>query len=78
MKDTVYLIANDEGVLRMTKRPPTLNREEIGVCVRIAVPDSCFRSPLVSVSIDVPADRVITPRIEAEVIPPPPQEPTHD
>lgn len=76
MKDTVYLVANDEGILRMTKRPPTLNREEIGVSVRIAIPDSCFRSPLVSVSIDVPADRVIIPSIEAEVLDPPPQEPT--
>lgn len=67
MKDAVFLVVTRNGVARMTKREPDLGRDEIGVRVKIEVPDNCFRSPILNASINVPEDRVIQPRVELEV-----------
>jgi hypothetical protein len=71
MKDVCYIIADSVGVLRMTKRAPSLGREEIAVKVSISIPDSAFRSPIVSASLDVPEERVVHPDIEMDVEQPP-------
>jgi hypothetical protein len=68
VKDTVHLIANSKGIVRMTKGIPSLRRDEIAVAVRVTIPADCFRSPLLTVNIDVPSDRIIIPTIEAEVL----------
>ena len=68
MKDTCYLIADRYGVKRLTKRPPSLSRNEIGVAVKITIPDSAFRSPFITTSLDVPEDSVIQPIVEMEIV----------
>lgn len=64
MKDKIYLIANASGVVRHTKRYPSMSRDEIAVAVTIAIPDSAFRSPVLSVALDVPDGHVIQPTVE--------------
>jgi hypothetical protein len=64
-----YIVADSDGVCRMTKRPPDLFRSEIAVKMTLQIPDSSFRASTVSVNVDVPEDRVIIPVIEANVEP---------
>lgn len=67
MKDTVYLVTDASGVVRMTKRAPSLYRNEVAVRLTVQVPDSAFRSLEVSAILDVPEDRVILPGVEVDV-----------
>lgn len=67
MKDKVYLVADPYGVLRMTKREPSLNRGEVAVRVTVTVPDGVFKQPIIGVVVDVPEDRVIEPVAEVVV-----------
>lgn len=67
MRDTVYLVLNADGVVRMTKRWPTLAREEVGVQVKVSIPDDSFKSPVVGAKLDIPPDRVIQPELTVEV-----------
>lgn len=66
MKDAVYLVADANGVVRMTKRAPALYRQEVAVKVSVTIPDECFRSWVFVASVEVPDDRVIQPEIEVE------------
>lgn len=67
MKDAVYLVADENGVVRMTKRVPSLYRQEVAVKIAVTIPDGCFRSSVFTASVDVPEDRVIQPHIEVDV-----------
>lgn len=67
MKDEFYLIATRDGMARMTKRQPALGRNEIGVRVRITIPDGAFRSPILTVALDVADAAVLQPEIAMEV-----------
>lgn len=67
MKDTAYIVVTAEGVQRMTKRVPSLAREELAVKVTITVPDASFRPWMVTAALDVPEDRVILPTVDATV-----------
>jgi hypothetical protein len=67
MRDTVYLILDAWAVRRITKRVPDLGRTEVAIKLTVTVPDSCFRSPLMSAEIDAPADRVIEPKCEVTI-----------
>lgn len=67
MRDTAYIVVSPYGIERMTKRPPALAREELGVKVTITVPDGCFAKPFVAVGVDVPEDRVIHPTADVTV-----------
>lgn len=69
MKDTVHLVVNANGVVRMTRRPPSLYRDEVSVRVTITVPDDVFRPITVPVSVDVPSDRVVQPDVTMTVDP---------
>ena len=69
MKDKVYLVVSGEGVQRMTKRPPSLYREEVAISISVSVPDAAFRPSMVAVNLDVPEDRVIQPTADVEVLP---------
>lgn len=71
MKDRIYLVANCSGVVRMTKRPPSLHREEVAISVSVSIPDGVFRHPIIAVTLDVPEDRVIQPTADLEVLAPP-------
>lgn len=68
MKDVCYLVADSVGVVRMTKRAPVLGRREIGVMVRVTIPDSAFKAPYVQATLNVPEDSVIQPVVEMEVV----------
>lgn len=74
MKDEIYIVLNASGAARMTKRPPYLERSEIAVRVRIAVPDSAFRSPIIAVDLNVPDTAIAQPMIELEAVDMPPVE----
>lgn len=67
MKQKIYLIADVDGIQRMTKRPPTLARHEIGVAVTITMPDSAFRSPMLAAQVEVADEAIIKPDPEIEV-----------
>lgn len=66
MKDVVYVVLGAEGARRMTKRWPTLARDEIGVKVTITAPDNAFRSPVLAVALDVQDTHVIQPIVTIE------------
>lgn len=63
MKDTIYLIADVNGVTRMTKRAPGLHRNEVAVRVTVTIPASAFRSSVFGATLDVPEDRLVQPDI---------------
>lgn len=71
MKDKVYLVISSDGVQRMTKRAPSLYRDEVAISISVSVPDSAFRSNVVAVTLEVPEDRVIQPTADVEVLSPP-------
>ena len=65
--DDCYIVMNDCGIQRMTKRPGKLARGEISVRVRLSVPESCFEEPAIMADIDVPEEAVRRPVVEVEV-----------
>lgn len=67
MKTKVFLIATRKGVMRLTKTPPRLSRDEIGVSLTITIPDEAFRSPLISATLDVAEGSVMQPEIIVEM-----------
>ncbi len=68
MKAELFLAVTKSGSIRMTRRNPSLARDEVGVRVKLAIPDTSFRAPIVEVNVDVPEDRIILPAVEAEVL----------
>lgn len=64
MKAKVYLVASRSGVLRMTKNPPDLFRGELAVALSVTIPDTAFREPILSATMEVPESAVIHPTIE--------------
>jgi hypothetical protein len=69
MKTTVYIVANRQGVARLTKRAPFLDRGELGVAVKLSIPDECFKNPLLTVELDVPEGHVMQPTVTLETMP---------
>lgn len=70
MKDVAYLIVTKDGISRLTKRWPTLARQEVAIQIHVTVPDNVFRSPVLRADFEVPEDRVIQPEIQVEVTSP--------
>lgn len=68
MKSTVYLIADRFGVTRMTKRWPSLGRDEIAVEIKVTIPDGAFKSPVLSAVLDVVDGQVIQPTVTLEAM----------
>lgn len=68
MRDVIHLVATRSGVVRMVKRSPLMARDEIGVRLRIEIPDGCFLAPILSVDIDVEEQQVIQPKAQVEVL----------
>jgi hypothetical protein len=68
MKTTIYIIATRNGIERMTKRSPYLGRGEIGVALKITIPDAAFTSPLIRAELDVQDEHVIQPTLTVEPI----------
>lgn len=68
MRDKIFLVADCSGVVRMTKRPPSLHREEVAVSISVNIPDGVFRHPIIAVTLEVPEDRVVHPTAEIEAL----------
>lgn len=66
MKDVAYIVMGQEGVRRLTKRWPSLSRDEIAVKVTISAPDGAFRSPVLAATMDVKDQHVIQPSVTVE------------
>jgi len=67
--DDCYIVMSEYGIQRMTKRQGQLKRGEIGIKVRISVPESCFAEPDVSVVVNVPESAIVHPKVEVEALP---------
>lgn len=48
MKHTIFLVANERGVQRMTKSLPSLNRGEVPIKVDVTIEPGAFRTPVIS------------------------------
>lgn len=70
MKTTAFIILKKSGPVRMTKGKPSLGRDEIAIGVRLEVPDSAFRAPLVMADLVVPDHAVQVPEVHVEVVEP--------
>lgn len=53
MKDTVWLVFNRSGVVKMTKREPDLERGQYPLKLNIIVENSAFRQPILEVPVMV-------------------------
>jgi len=69
MMQTIYLVATRFGVDRMTKRRPELGRNEVGVAIKITIPDGAFRSPVIEATLDVADGVVMQPIVTIEALP---------
>lgn len=69
MRDTVYLVSDQWGVRRMTKRAPDLARDEIAIKVTVSIPDSSYKGSTMSAAIEAPEDRIIQPAVTVVVDP---------
>lgn len=68
MKDTAHLVISQHGIVRMTKRQPTLCQGEIGVLLAVAVPNEVFIRPRIRASISIDDDQVPPVEIDAGVL----------
>lgn len=67
MKDRVYIVANSEGCIRMTKREPQLYRGEVAVRLTVMIPDENFKNPILEAAADVAPDQVIHSAVGVDV-----------
>lgn len=67
MKDTCYLVLDEWGIQRMTKRQGALKRGEVAVRVAVSIADKCFAEPAISANIVIPESAVIHPVVEITV-----------
>jgi hypothetical protein len=70
---TVYLVARPgkwsaELHVRSTTRPPALQAGEVAMAVTVRVPDAMFKRPALKATIEIPADSVSAPVIDAQVV----------
>jgi hypothetical protein len=68
MKQTIFIVADRNGISRLTKRVPFLGRGEIGVCLKVTIPDAAFTSPLIHAELDVLDEHVMQPTVTLEPI----------
>lgn len=66
MKTNCYLIVNDKGRIRTTKRVPDLKWDEVAVFVRLEIPKALFSRPnlIAELTLPEPGDQTI----EAETV----------
>lgn len=67
---TVFIALNRKGFVKATKSRSSLARDEIGVMLKLSVPESAFRSPVVEANIVVPHHAVEVPELTAEIVEP--------
>lgn len=68
MKDTCYLVLDEYGIQRMTKRQGSLKRGEVAVRIAVSIADKCFVEPAISANITIPESAVIVPTVDVAVM----------
>lgn len=67
MKIQNYLIVKSNGSVRVTKNKPALDFSEIAIHLNINVPDSLFKKPQLSATIDIQESQITPQVITAEI-----------
>jgi len=70
MKDTIWLVANRRGVVRMLKRWPSLDEGEVAMKLRVEVSDASYARPFAEATIVVDDEHVLRPAATVTVQPP--------
>ena len=65
--DTCYLVLNEYGIERMTKRRGTVKAGEVAVKIAISLPEGAFDEPEATAIIRVPGSALIGPDVDVEV-----------
>jgi hypothetical protein len=68
MVKSFYLVVSRTRVVRTTKRAPSLGWGEIGIRVKLELPDSLFVTPALQAHIVIPESAVKTKVLDTEVI----------
>lgn len=74
-----FLVVKENGSLRVTKRKPALEADEIATAITVRVPRDYFRRPPITLTVDLPAPE--PEKLGADVgavIAPEPEAPGHD
>lgn len=74
MRDDIFLVCDHRGIQRMTKRAPHLARYEVGVHLRVTIPDGAFKAPIITATVEVPEAATLQPTIAVDIVEPPPEE----
>lgn len=67
MIERVYLVVNERGSVKVSKRPPALDWNEISFELKLTIPNEIFKKPLLKAEIEIPKEAVNTPVITAEI-----------
>ena len=70
MDTTIFLAVNRYGLAKATKNKPSLARDQIAIAVKLSIPDSAFRSPIIEATLDVPDHAIIAPELVIEIVEP--------
>lgn len=68
MKTTVYLVLDKKGVVRHTKKPPSLQGDQRAVAIDIEVDDTVFEYSFMRTSMTITEDDIIEPSLEVQLI----------
>jgi hypothetical protein len=69
MKQTIFLICTKNGVQRMTKRAPSLYRNEVAVALKVTIPANVFLSPTIPAEVEITEGAVVHPTVMIEAMP---------
>lgn len=64
MKDSIYLVFDQGGVSRMTKRMPSMNGGEFCFRMNVSIPQDFFRRVIPVAELEVPESYIKHPSVE--------------
>jgi len=68
MKKIFWIVINQKGSIRATKRAPGLDWNEVAVRLTMDIPDELFERPRLEASIKIPQEACVPDVISSEVI----------
>ena len=68
MKDTCYLVLTQDGVKRLTKKPPALHGDERAVAIVVDVADEIFNYTFMKAELKIDEEDVIEPSMEVQLL----------
>ena len=68
MKVKKWLTINSRGSARLTQGQPSVNWNEVSVCLEINLPDEIFRRPRLEAKIEIPKEAAGTDVLSTEVV----------